>query len=112
MVSIRRSVRLALVAALSIAFLASAHAQTGGVIAIKAARMFDGRTRTLIPNPVVIVDGKTIALADSTARIPEGAQVIDLGDATISPGFLDAHTHLIFDRSVGQTRKAKSESRK
>jgi imidazolonepropionase-like amidohydrolase len=96
-----RSVRLALVAAFSTAFVASATAQSGGVIAIKAARLFDGRTRTLIPNGVVIVEGKTIALADSNAQIPAGAQVIDLGDATISPGFMDAHTHLTFDGSVG-----------
>src|SRR5206468_1111867 len=31
--------------------------------------------------------------------IPSGAQVVDLGDATLSPGFMDAHTHLTADFS-------------
>jgi imidazolonepropionase-like amidohydrolase len=32
-------------------------------------------------------------------QIPADAQVIDLGDATLSPGFMDAHTHLTLDYS-------------
>ncbi len=63
-------------------------------IALKAARLFDGRSNTLQrPGVVVVRDGK-IAAVGPGAAIPVGAEVIDLGDATLSPGFMDAHTHL------------------
>lgn len=71
----------------------------GNVIALKAARMFDGKSKTLITNAVVIVQGDKITDAGSGLPIPQGAQVIDLGDATLSPGFMDAHTHLTADFS-------------
>jgi len=69
------------------------------VIVLKAARMFDGKSKTLLANAVVIVQGDKITDAGSNLSIPQGAQVIDLGDATLSPGFMDAHTHLTFDFS-------------
>jgi imidazolonepropionase-like amidohydrolase len=69
------------------------------VIALKAARMFDGKSNTLVQNGVVIVQGDRIADAGSNLPTPGGAQVIDLGDATLSPGFMDAHTHLTVDFS-------------
>jgi imidazolonepropionase-like amidohydrolase len=70
-----------------------------GVIALRAARLFDGKAKTLLTNGVVIVQGTIITDAGSNLPIPQGAQVIDLGDATLSPGFMDAHTHLTFDFS-------------
>ncbi|HWM26612.1 MAG TPA: amidohydrolase family protein [Chthoniobacterales bacterium] len=69
------------------------------VIVLKAARLFDGKAKALITNGVVIVQGATITDAGSNLPIPKGAQIIDLGDATLSPGFMDAHTHLTFDFS-------------
>src|SRR3954471_9204182 len=68
-------------------------------IALKAARLFDGKSKALVTNGVVIVQGDKIVDAGSNVAIPEGAQVIDLGDATLSPGFMDAHTHLTADFS-------------
>ena len=67
------------------------------LIVLKAARLFDGKSKALITNGVVIVQGDTITDAGSNLPIPSGAQVIDLGDATLSPGFMDAHTHVTFD---------------
>ncbi|MEY2519663.1 MAG: hypothetical protein QOF24_1422 [Verrucomicrobiota bacterium] len=64
---------------------------------LKAARLFDGKAKALVPNGVVIVQGDKIVDAGSSLPIPQGARVIDLGDATLSPGFMDAHTHLTFD---------------
>jgi imidazolonepropionase-like amidohydrolase len=61
---------------------------------LKAARLFDGKSNAIVsPGIVVVIDGK-IAAAGTSAEIPAGAEVIDLGDATLMPGFIDAHTHL------------------
>src|SRR5881275_109797 len=68
-------------------------------IALKAARLFDGKSNSLVQNGVVIVQGDKIVDAGSNLPIPSGAQVIDLGDTTLCPGFMDAHTHLTLDFS-------------
>ncbi|MEY2547253.1 MAG: hypothetical protein QOG48_2370 [Verrucomicrobiota bacterium] len=59
-------------------------------IVLKAARMFDGKS--LQQNATVVVQGDKIAAIGGQA--PADAQVIDLGDVTLSPGFMDAHSHV------------------
>jgi imidazolonepropionase-like amidohydrolase len=68
-----------------------------GVVVLKAARLIDGTGKAEITNAVVVVMDDRIT-AVGTARqvqIPVGAKVIDLGDVTLLPGFIDAHTHVI-----------------
>ena len=76
----------------------SAHA-ADELIALKAARMFDGKSNALVQNGVVVVEGDKIVDVGSNLTIPSAAHVIDLGDATLCPGFMDAHTHLTLDFS-------------
>src|SRR6266566_5801734 len=78
------------------AIAASAADQT---IVLKAARIFDGKSKALIPNGVVVVQGDKIVDVGSNVAVPGDAKVIDLGDMTLSPGFMDAHTHLTLDFS-------------
>src|SRR6266513_2624800 len=78
------------------AIAASAADQT---IVLKAARIFDGKSKSLIPNGVIVVQGDKIVDVGSKVAVPSDAKVIDLGDATLSPGFMDAHTHLTLDFS-------------
>jgi len=63
-------------------------------IALKAARLFDGKSERLAAAGVVLIEGEEIAACGPGLRIPAGADLIDLGGATLCPGFIDAHTHL------------------
>jgi imidazolonepropionase-like amidohydrolase len=65
-------------------------------IVLRAARVIDGTGAAPIANGVVVVTGNRITAIgrSGSVAIPSGAQVIDLGDATLLPGFIDAHTHI------------------
>ena len=63
---------------------------------LKAAQMFDGKSdHVTSPGLVVVINGK-IAAVGANAAFPAGAETIDLGDATLLPGLIDAHTHLTY----------------
>jgi imidazolonepropionase-like amidohydrolase len=62
-------------------------------IVLKAARVFDSTGTALKEDATIVVRGDRI-VSVGTAAAPAGARVIDLGDATLLPGFIDAHTHL------------------
>ena len=64
------------------------------VLAIRAGRMFDSRTGTLLSNQVIVIRGDRIADAGAGVAIPTGAQIIDLSSSTVLPGMIDAHVHL------------------
>src|SRR5664279_5047473 len=66
---------------------------------LKAARLFDGKSGALVTPGVVVVTGGKIVGVGTSAAVPPGAEVIELGDATLLPGFIDAHTHLTFPYS-------------
>ena len=83
---------IAVVLAVVVGVLPAALGGQDRVVVLRAARMFDGQE---IRTPgIVVVAGTRIRAAGPAAQVPAGAQVIDLGDATLSPGFIDAHTHL------------------
>jgi imidazolonepropionase-like amidohydrolase len=64
---------------------------------LRAARLIDGSGAVPIENGVVVVRGDRIVAVGPRGRVtePAGAQVIDLGDATLLPGFIDTHVHII-----------------
>jgi imidazolonepropionase-like amidohydrolase len=64
------------------------------VTVLKAARIFDGKSDAAVSGGVVVVQGSKIVAAGANLAVPAGATVIDLGDATLLPGFIDSHTHV------------------
>ena len=64
-------------------------------VVLKAARLFDARKGALVRPGLLVVENERIAQVGGAA--PAGAQVIDLGDATLLPGLIDAHTHITFE---------------
>ena len=78
--------------------------KSGKSYVLKAARMFDGKSESLTtPGMVVVQDGKIVGVG-ANANAPASAEVIDLGDATLLPGFIDAHTHLTMSYSEDHDR--------
>ncbi|HEU4713490.1 MAG TPA: amidohydrolase family protein [Pyrinomonadaceae bacterium] len=103
-----KNFKLISVAALILSVLAPAVSQTParitpeppigkGVVVLKAARLIDGTGAAPITNAVIVIDDNRITAVGSgrSVNVPANAKVIDLGDVTLLPGFIDMHTHLI-----------------
>jgi imidazolonepropionase-like amidohydrolase len=91
-------------------------AEAGPVSVVKAARIFDATADTVKADGVVVVQGGRIVAAGSGLAVPAGATVIDLGDATLLPGFIDAHVHLTgesgdnwYEDTVNELRRTVAE---
>ncbi|HMJ19596.1 MAG TPA: amidohydrolase family protein [Gemmatimonadaceae bacterium] len=95
-----RRMSIASIAAVLLAIPLQAFAQQTTVL--RAARLIDGTGSRTISNAVIVVtDDRIVAVgAAATVAVPAGARVLDLGDVTLLPGFIDAHTHII-GRTLG-----------
>src|SRR5688500_15398231 len=62
-------------------------------VVVRAARMLDVENGRIIPDARIVIEGDRIQ-AINPASLPAGVRVIDLGDLTLAPGFIDTHTHL------------------
>jgi imidazolonepropionase-like amidohydrolase len=81
----------------------SSRADATRVIAVRAGRLFDGKSDRLLEDQVIVIRGDRISEVGPVARIsiPPGAEVIDLRRATVLPGLIDAHTHLFLTGESG-----------
>jgi imidazolonepropionase-like amidohydrolase len=85
------------------------HTEEGSVVALRAARMLDVSTGEMLTGAVVLVeDGQITAV--NPGDLPEGAYEMDLGDVTLLPGFIDAHTHLAGQISAGSFTSAVTDT--
>jgi imidazolonepropionase-like amidohydrolase len=79
---------------------AMAEAASSQLTIVKAARLIDGTGAPTLSPAMVLIEGDRIIEVGSHLRIPAGARIIDLGDATLLPGLIDLHTHLTGDERV------------
>jgi imidazolonepropionase-like amidohydrolase len=68
-------------------------------------KVFDGLSEALTSPTEILIEGNRISRVDRSVGRAPGAQVIDLADWTVSPGFIDTHVHLTMDatRLAAQT---------
>lgn len=67
------------------------------IVAIKAGRLIDVENGRVLTNQLIIVENDRIKSVGANSKIPDGATVIDLSNATVMPGFIDTHTHITGD---------------
>jgi imidazolonepropionase-like amidohydrolase len=69
--------------------------ETAATLALKAQRLFDAESGTIWRDRVLVISGeKILAVKAANEQLPADAKLIDLGDATLLPGLIDAHSHL------------------
>ena len=76
-------------------------------IALRAGHLFDSNTGRLLDDQTIVIQGERIADVGPATRIkiPADAAIIDLGNATVLPGLIDAHTHMFDTPKPNTTRE-------
>jgi imidazolonepropionase-like amidohydrolase len=69
-------------------------------LAIRAGRLIDGKSDAPVANAMVLIEGDRIVSVTPGGAPPAGAEVIDLSRATVLPGFVDAHTHVLLQGDI------------
>jgi imidazolonepropionase-like amidohydrolase len=75
-------------------------------VVVRAGRLLDVKSGKMLSNQTIIIHGDRITSVGTAAdqALPADAAVIDLSNATVLPGLIDAHTHLTFTTNFGYSR--------
>jgi imidazolonepropionase-like amidohydrolase len=75
-------------------------AQAPHRVAIRAGRLIDGKNEKPIENALILIEGDKIVSVTAGGSAPSGVEVIDLSKATVLPGFIDTHTHVMLNGDI------------
>ncbi len=95
------NLNLAVFLALAMSMPSHANSQESEAILLKAARIFDGKNFRQ-DTSILLKDGKIAKVYSPDSIIPPNVKVMNLGDATILPGFIELHSHLTFRNVSGE----------
>jgi imidazolonepropionase-like amidohydrolase len=85
----------------SISMAAAQSAGAAKTVVIHAGRMLDVKTGKTLTGQAIVIEGGKITSVGTDAQAPAGANIIELPNATVLPGLIDAHTHITFDPNFG-----------
>ncbi len=74
--------------------------QTPHRAAIRAGKLIDGKGEKPIENALIVIEGDKIVSVAAGGSAPAGVEVIDLSKATVLPGFIDTHTHVLLQGDI------------
>jgi imidazolonepropionase-like amidohydrolase len=74
--------------------------QDGHRVAIRAGRLIDGKSDKSIENVLIVIEGEKIVSVTAGGTAPAGVEIIDLSKATVLPGFMDVHTHVMLNGDI------------
>jgi len=83
------------------------HLLLAAALLVKAAHLVDPKSGHVLTPAAVLVEGNRIAAVAQTISAPPDARIIDLGDATLLPGLIDSHAHLLLDVVVPPAAEVK-----
>lgn len=79
-------------------------------VVLIADRIIDGTSSKALQNSAIVIDGETITAIIGRDLVPDGAVIIDLGNATLMPGMIDAHMHPLLTTGDYQTHHLQQSS--
>jgi len=69
-------------------------------VAVRAGHLIDGKSDTPVANALILIEGNKIVSVTPGGSAPAGVEVIDLPNATVLPGLVDAHTHVLLQGDI------------